>query len=427
MEKRYYLPALRGRFGDWAYYSALMPLNKIAERIDYAKNIPGEGNQLSKLIQRELKQGRAMEIASYICENDDRFFNSLVIAVYGGKPQWHPFDVKPVAPSIIDIDDLDSTARDSIGYLSLTNEEKLFALDGQHRLAGIKEALAKNPELGKEELSIIFVAHETTEVGLRRTRKLFTTLNKQAKPVNKSEIIALDESDAVAIVTRRLVEYHEYFNDGQIDILATKANLPHGDIKHFTTIINLYDMLDTVLLYAVKRFSSKKATAYRSNRPDESELEELIETAASFFEICAKLFPELGSFFKAHKSDRHKILSEVRSATSGHILFRPIGLLMFCQIFDALMKMKKNTLNDSIEILSLLPTNLNEAPYKGTLWDPKSQTIDNKKMAICRDILLYMLDYQDKNAEKIRIKYAKALGEDEANVQLPKKLRTPTK
>ncbi len=125
--------------------------------------------------------------------------------------------------------------------------------DGQHRLAGIKQALGAECSLADEELPVIFVAHHNTPEGLRRTRKLFTTVNKHAKAVKKSEIIALDESDVVAIVTRHLVENHPYFSDGQVDILRKQPNLAPGDVKHFTTIINLYDTLDVLLLRVHKR------------------------------------------------------------------------------------------------------------------------------------------------------------------------------
>jgi hypothetical protein len=38
--------------------------------------------------------------------------------------------------------------------------------------------------------------------GLQGTRRLFTTLNRYAKHVHKTEILALDEADAMAILTR---------------------------------------------------------------------------------------------------------------------------------------------------------------------------------------------------------------------------------
>ncbi|AXD93024.1 DNA sulfur modification protein DndB [Salmonella enterica] len=34
----------------------------------------------------------------------------------------------------------------------------MFALDGQHRLSGIKYALDKNPEIGTQQIPVIFTA-----------------------------------------------------------------------------------------------------------------------------------------------------------------------------------------------------------------------------------------------------------------------------
>jgi len=93
MTERRFIPALRGRFGDWAFYSTLMRLSDVADRIDFAQQIH-ESRALSELIQRELKEGRAQEIARYLRANEDRFFNSLVVAIYGGSPGWHELDVK---------------------------------------------------------------------------------------------------------------------------------------------------------------------------------------------------------------------------------------------------------------------------------------------------------------------------------------------
>lgn len=415
MTDRHYLPALRGRFGDWAYYCTLMTLRQIAARVDYAKDIH-KNRTLSEMIQRELTLGRAGEIANYIHANQDRFFNSLVVAVYGGKPQWHPFDVKPTAADI-SVDDLDETARDSVGYLSLTDEDRVFALDGQHRLAGIKQALDEDPLLAEQELSVIFVAHGTTVEGMQRTRKLFTTLNKQAKPVNKSEIIALDESDVVAIVTRDLVENQQYFNDGQVDMLSKQANLAHGDIEHFTTIINLYDTLHLLLLIH-KGLSPAKATEFKANRPKDEEIKSFIDYATAFYSRMGELFPILGRYFTAAQPGKRRvILKSMRSPENGHVLFRPIGMLIFSQILKALIP--KLSFQEGMGLLAALPTGLHEPPYLGTVWNPIAKTVQNNKMSLCRDVLLHMISHRRGSSEKLLKRYATALGKQPIDVSLP--------
>jgi DNA sulfur modification protein DndB len=109
---------------------------------------------------------------------------------------------------------LSEEAKDSIGFLRLTGTEKLFAIDGQHRLSGIKHAIEHDLELSEELVPVIFVGHANTVVGMRRTRRLFTTLNKTAVPVTKRDIIiALDEDDVMAITARRLYEEDSRFSN----------------------------------------------------------------------------------------------------------------------------------------------------------------------------------------------------------------------
>lgn len=100
MNKREYFPALRGRVGDWAFYSVLMTLNQIASKVNYAKEIHSSA-KLSDLIQRELDdKSRAGEIGNYLLTNEDRFFNSLVVAVYDGDPEWHAAQASKIKSSL---------------------------------------------------------------------------------------------------------------------------------------------------------------------------------------------------------------------------------------------------------------------------------------------------------------------------------------
>ncbi len=236
-----YLPALRGFFGDWVYYSCLFQLKMLAEKVEYA-NVLHNSTQLSDMIQRELTEGRSEEIAKYL-KQDERFFNSLVIAVYGGDPEWLEIGrLTPPKDADFNEDDIPETVRHSIGFLRLSGKEKLFAIDGQHRLSGIKAAVPLDESLGNDEVSVLLVAHKNTKPGLQRTRRLFTTLNKTAVEVSKGEIIALDEDDTMAICVRKFLEESELFKGGRLANNATN-NLPVGDEKSLTTIGNLYDVL----------------------------------------------------------------------------------------------------------------------------------------------------------------------------------------
>ncbi len=119
-----FLPALRGRMGDWAFYSTLMRLEEVSRRIRFADEIHAN-KELSRLIQRELLAGRSKEIARYLLENEDRFFNSIVVAIYGGDPTWREIDVERLY-NIVDEDVLDDTTLYSMGFLSLQGDEARY-------------------------------------------------------------------------------------------------------------------------------------------------------------------------------------------------------------------------------------------------------------------------------------------------------------
>jgi DNA sulfur modification protein DndB len=135
------MPALRGSFGDWIFYVCLMPISEIGERVRYAEEIH-KSKALSELIQRSLEGPRSKQIADYL-KTKERFFNSLVFATHGGNPEWFEVgDFRSNTKSKI-LTQISQRALDTIGFLRLVGSEKIFAVDGQHRLAGIKKALAE--------------------------------------------------------------------------------------------------------------------------------------------------------------------------------------------------------------------------------------------------------------------------------------------
>ena len=82
------LPALRGVMGSWVYYSCLMTFRQLSTLVSFAEQVH-DYTGMSQMIQRDLSTGRTRAIADYIKKENQRFFNSLVVAVYGGEPNWH--------------------------------------------------------------------------------------------------------------------------------------------------------------------------------------------------------------------------------------------------------------------------------------------------------------------------------------------------
>src|SRR5690606_37219430 len=86
-------PALRGQMGDWTYYVALMTLRDIAAWVKRAGEIH-EREELRTWIQRDITEMRLSSIANYLTSQPQRFFNAIVLGIYGGQPDWFPVNIK---------------------------------------------------------------------------------------------------------------------------------------------------------------------------------------------------------------------------------------------------------------------------------------------------------------------------------------------
>jgi DNA sulfur modification protein DndB len=172
------IPSLRGTFGNWVYYCCLVPIRELAERAEYASELPAtKSEEFDQMTEHVLDSRRAVEISRYLT-NEDRFFNSLVLVVYGGKPDWFEIGITGTNTPNVSLSELSEEVKDSFGFLRLSGRERLFAIDGQHRLAGIKHAIVTNNELMNEFVPVVLVGHKNTPSGIRRTRRLFASLHR---------------------------------------------------------------------------------------------------------------------------------------------------------------------------------------------------------------------------------------------------------
>ncbi len=411
-ERKIVLPALRGIMGDWVYYSCLMDLTEIGSRVRFAKDIH-KSTALSDMIQRQISNARGPQIARYIAKQPERFFNSLVVATYGGRPDWHALsDIRNRTES----DDLGGLSEEtiaSIGFLTLRGDEELFALDGQHRLAGIKKAIADGLQQDPyDEVSVILVAHHDTDSGLQRTRRLFTTLNKTAKPVSKGDIIALDEDDVMAICVRRLIEETNLFRGKRLAFVANN-NMPVGDLTSLTTIGNLYDVL-TILFTNTSSDLKTSKLSLQQVRPDDETLERYFRYAMRYFQYLSEHFTELHDFFVARST--HSVVRRYRGNHGGSIVFRPVGLELMTLIISRLTV--DMSLEQAVKIASRLPRNLDENPYLGLLWDPSTRTIVAGHKVTLREILCYMVGKNGPrySADILVERYRRETGNDAARI-----------
>lgn len=210
-------PCLKGSIGDWSYYLTTMKMAELANYVSVAEEIFPK-NDLDQIMQREITK-RSSDIASYLRNNDQRFMGALIVAAVGGEPKFVPI-------SFTD-DNIYTFAENKLGFLRFDGTEKYYALDGQHRLAAVREVLKEDPQrFNKDEISLILVWHENDQNGLKRARRLFTTVNRYANKTTKTEDLVFDEDNPVDIYTRRLVREHSFFKERtKISNLARSGSL----------------------------------------------------------------------------------------------------------------------------------------------------------------------------------------------------------
>ncbi len=395
-------PALIAGMGDWTYYISFMVMGEVAERVSIVQDIHHE-TALKELLQRGLTKN-ADKIAVYLQMQQQRFFNAIVVGTYGGSPQWHEVTIRQLRET-----ELSANLEGALGFLELSGKETLFAIDGQHRVAGMKKAIEKEPSLASEEIAVIFVRgvaarkRDEDPEGYQRTRRLFTTLNRNAKPVQKKDIIALDEDDVVAIITRDFLEGHPLFQ-GKVSVKATKS-IPPTDQRHFTSIVTLYDVLDMVVRDRVRGWID-----FKKLRPSDSDLQNFRKTAESFWELMCQHFPPLFEIRNQEPADN--LVAEYRNRQGGNIIFRPVGLLVVTRAITDLVN-NRLKLEHAIADVSEAPLELAAEPWRGLLWDRTNDRMitEPKNQTTARRLLYFMA------GGKLRAKAKKQLTKDLAGAK----------
>ncbi len=202
------------------------------------------------------------------------------MGIFDGQPYWQELNITKNTENIEGYDEnMYKYFSETMGFLTLNGKESIFAIDGQHRAVGIREAVNKNLNILKDEIPVVFVAHKMTIEGNIRTRRLFSTLNRYAKPVDKSEIIALSEDDNCAIIVRDLIDNFELFSDM---ILVNKSpSINPSNNTAFTNIRTLYDIIE-------RMFSNKKVYSIEVNGIDNYSFTNVRLTDPEITQICKK-------------------------------------------------------------------------------------------------------------------------------------------
>lgn len=396
--------------GDWTYYITSMTLEDLVGRVTTASAVH-ESRAMDDMIRRSLGN-RASDIAEYLLSQPQRFFGSVVVGVYGGRPEWLEVAIDDAArPWKEEGDRFDG----AIGFLRLSGSERLSALDGRHRVVGTGRALEMDASLGAEEVTVVFVGHSKDEAGIERTRRLFSTLNRHARPASRSDIIALDEDDAAAIVTRRLFDSHPLFVN-RLSLGKTKA-IPVRDLSSVTSIVALYDSTKMVL-----ECSAVWDPKHLRVRPSDETLNVLTEHCVGYWMAVVHETEVLQAYLRAPANGN--AAGPYRGSHGGHLLFRPVGILAYTWVATKLCKEEGLDLRTAVERLTAVPMELDARPWVGLLWDVENRRMRTAPEAqrVARWIMYYgaggTLERVGSSETKVKAELAGLLNKDPEEVEL---------
>lgn len=399
------IPALKAKIGDWDYYVTTLTFEQVSKFVSKIDEHLHKSESLKDLIQRSITNNY-LSIKEYIINQPSVFFNSLVLAVYDEYPKWQEIEFK-----------YDDEETYQMGLLDFPGNHKIFPVDGQHRVEGIKASLLNNPDLKDQQIAAIFIGHKNDEIGKQRTRRLFTTLNRYAKPVSLDDIIALDEDDSVAITTRHLLEEYDLFAGKRV-IYAKQKAIPTNNKEALTSIITLYQA--NVELFKVffeakynKKPTKKRITDYLKFRPSEEDLDEFKGYCIEYWDA----FKDNISFIQDYLTLNSNAASTFRnSENGGNLLFRPVGLLPFIKASLIIHHREGSSFTRIFEKFDDVNFNIDSKPWHYVVWNPIEKKMLMNSSSLTLLLLIYFYDNEllfPNEIQKLKEGYASKISYEE--------------
>ena len=412
MSNKTFIPAFQCAVGDWKYYICTMKYGEVGRQVQFAYELGNNNDELGQLIQRGITS-RTKEITDYLLSSEHRFLGGLVVAAWGGEPTYTPL-------SIDDPDGFLKGLDQGFGVLTFDGTQQYFVLDGQHRLKAIKDGIKRDPTIGKEDICVLIVTHYDTQDGRVRTRRLFSNINRNAKQTAVAENIALDEDDAFAILTRRMIEEHPLLSQtGRVRVILSttddggiklaSGSVPKSDPRALTTFTVLYDLLQYL------SYDQPADIRRKTVRPTDDQLDECFTELSlrldALFEYCGKVREKLEQAASAKE-----IRAPRNNEANGHPFMRPVVQKAIARALSEIMQEELLEWPELMSRLEGLDWKMGVAPWTAVF------SVDSGKMLTGKDnteLLLRLIRVHLAPESKSDIQRARKSYKDIRNIVYP--------
>lgn len=337
------IPALRGRFGVFEYWISTMHVGELVQRVTIPKDLPHwDSLTLDERYQRDINLTRVKkEIAPYFANEPDRFSSALVLAVLNDDGMgFEP--LTSIGSGTQRMPNLYKSAAENIGFLTFSGQEVFVPLDGQHRVKALAFAISgtdnnnvsilnvpPNSQLAADDIAVILVRFDP-----QKSRRIFSKINRYAKPTSRGQNLITDDDDAVAVATRTIV------NDAELPpgrLVRWQSNTLNAKAVEFTTLSTLYDANVAIIKAGPFPSSLKPEKANKEQR-------KLFETELE--EVWQLLLQEIECFAEAVR-DSSETGDPIRIDIRTHsLLGKPIGQLSAVRAF-LLIRDRCSSISDS--------------------------------------------------------------------------------
>lgn len=414
------IPAMKAKLGSTTYYISSMKAKDLSDKVVIPKESDEwENLSIDERYQRDINYTRVKrQIAPYLANDQDRFFGAIILAVKNFDKCFEPIDgfVKSL-PALY------KTAGKEIGFLTFSGGEILIPLDGQHRLKAIKFAIngrdEKNKEikeikpchdLADEDVTVILIQYDRD-----KARKIFTRVNRYAKPTTAGQNIVTSDEDILAILARKIAD--DKFISSRL-VKFSNNTLSKTD-KEFTTLATIYSINKAII------------TEIEGHKVDTTKLPDIskqIQYEDAITEVWKVLLNNIEAFYDA-LTDKEESGDQKRIAMRKEtLLCKPAAqeclVRAYLNLTDQNTKMSQQ---DACTNLNKLPWAINdnnmETVWKNFLWTGGvgGRIITNKKDLAVR-IISYMAGetLDDTKLDKLKEDYLELFTESEQkNRKLP--------
>jgi len=241
-------------------------------------------------------------------------------------------------------------------------------------------------------------------------------INKKAVPVNRRDIIALDEVDPAAILTRELVDQNSLVCRGQVDVNRFTPSIPAG-APALTTIGNLYDVVRVAINDIVAPQARAEVLAAARVRMSDRRLQHYSKLVTSYLDALFGLDATLAAALA--KPEFGPLIIAGRTPANPRLLFRPIGLIVVTRVIGKLRKSR--SLDASMKLARKIPLLMTEPPFVDVIWDRTRGRMQTTNASLAIRLVLHMLG-EKQDVDRLRRSYAMLKGVPLSRVRLPNRL-----